>query len=236
MQNNQRRYFGMTCIQVMILGCLGLLALGGVGYFAKLILGNEMPLAASPEQPSQEPQASLAPVETETPIPTNTPALPTPTFTATTYESLIPEGWNQFKYSKVEMWMPADFVKASSSLKDDVIYAENKNRKGNGFIVSVSLSKDTPTVTDLDDYIRDGLKHFTPETTFLEKRAFEVGSYEAERLKMQAIIMNTPIGEVIYFIKDGGTIWIITGLSEYNEFNDWLTTFDQIAHTFRANP
>ena len=102
--------------------------------------------------------------------------------------------------------------------------------------MSVSLSKDTPTVTDLDDYIRDGLKHFTPETTFLEKKGFEIGSHEVVRLKMQAIIMNIPMGEAIYFIKDGGTIWIISGLSHYNEFNDWLKTFDQIAHTFRVNP
>ena len=59
--------------------------------------------------------------------------------------------------------MPADFVKKDS--KDDLIYVENKDESGNGIKVSVSLSKDTPTLANLDDYIRDGLKHFTPETT-----------------------------------------------------------------------
>ena len=236
MQNKRRRYFGMTCMQVIILGCLGLIALGGVGYFARLVLGIGAPLEIAPAPTIRAEPATSLPIETITPLPSDTPALPTPTFTATTYESLIPKGWTQFKYTKVEMWMPADFVKATSSVKDDVIYAENKNEKGGGFIVSVSLSKDTPTVTDLDDYIRDGLKHFTPETTFLEKKGFEIGSYEVVRLKMQAIIMNIPMGEAIYFIKDGGNIWIVGAISHYDEFHKWLPIFDQIVRTFRINP
>ena len=70
--------------------------------------------------------------------------------------------------------MPADFEKKDS--KDDLIYVENKNDSGNGIHVSVSLSRDTPTVANLDDYIREGLKNFTPETTFLEKKKFEIGN------------------------------------------------------------
>jgi hypothetical protein len=236
MQNTRRRYFGMTCLQVILLAGMGLIALGEIGFAARLMLGNGIAPAAAPVQPSQDEPATSLPTLTDTPLPSSTPMPPTPTFTATTYESLIPSGWNQYKYEKIELWMPADFVKASSKVKDDVIYAENKNQKGSGFVVSVSLSKDTPTVTNLDDYIRDGVKQFTPDMTFLEKRSFEVGSYEAVRLKMQAIIMNIPMGEAIYFIKDGGTIWIITGLSHYDEYNNWLKTFDQIAHTFRINP
>jgi len=234
MQNKQRRNIGFTTKRVNILACLCVLALIGISCSTEQIPGLEIPTGGSQVQATQEEPATLPPEMTDTPLPTNTPELPTATFTATTYESLIPNGWNQYIYEKVEMWMPADFVK--KSLKDALVYAENKNDSGNGFHVSVDLTKDTPTVTDLDDYIRDGLKHFTPETTFLEKKSFEIGSYEVERLKMQAIIMNVPMGEAIYFIKDGGTIWIITGLSHYDEFSKWLRTFDQIAHTFRINP
>jgi hypothetical protein len=43
------------------------------------------------------------------------------------------------------------------------------------------------------------------------------------------------MGQAVYFIKDGGDIWIISGLSNYDEFGKWLKTFDQIAHTFRIN-
>lgn len=132
------------------------------------------------------------------------------------------------------MWMPADFEKKSS--KDDLIYVETKNSSGNGFSVSISLTKDTQTGTDLDDYIRDGIKQFTPDMTFLEKKKFEIGSYEVERVKVQAIILNVPMGQALYFIKDGSTIWIVDGISHYDEFNKWIKTFDQIAHTFRINP
>jgi hypothetical protein len=234
MQNKPRRYFGMTCMQAIVLTVLGLLALGGMGFAAKLILGNGLPVGTAQVPPTQVAVVNFVPLPTSTSLPSSTPVLPTQTFTATTYASLIPEGWNQYKYDKVEMWMPADFVKKSS--KDALVYAENKNESGNGFIVSVGLTKDTPAETDLDDYIQKGLVQFTPETTFLEKKKFQVGSYEAIRLKMQAIINNIPMGEAIYFIKDGGNIWIVGTISHYDEFHKWLPIFDQIVRTFRINP
>ena len=233
MENRRRRYLGMTCGQIIVLAFLGLGALGGIGYAVKLILGNEIPLGVAPVPPSLEEPATLLPISTDTPFPNYTPVPPMPTFTVTTYASLIPQDWNQFKYDKVEMWMPADFVK--KTLKDTLVYAENKNASGNGSVVSVGLTKDTPTVTDLDDYIREGVKQFTPDTTFLEKKKFEIGSYEAVRVKMQVIMLNVPMGEAFYFIQDGGTIWILTGLSHYDEFSNWLKTFDQIARNFRIN-
>jgi hypothetical protein len=49
-------------------------------------------------------------------------------------------------------------------------------------------------------------------------------------------MINIPMGEVIYFIKDGGNIWILSCVSHYDEFSKWLPIFDQIAHTFRVNP
>jgi len=234
MQNKHRRYLGMGWMQANILACLGLLALVGISCSASQISDLVNPAAVATVQPILVEPATELPLVTDTPSPSDTPELPTPTFTATTYESMIPEGWNQYTYDRVELWMPADFVKTSS--ESDLIYAENKNNSGNGFYVSVSLTKETPTVTELDDFIREGLKHFTPDTTYLEKKRFEIGGYEAQRLKLQVIMINIPMGEVIYFIKDGGNIWILSGISHYDEFGKWLPTFDQIAHTFRVNP
>jgi hypothetical protein len=110
--------------------------------------------------------------------------------------------------------MPADFVKKSTN--DALVYAENKNKKGNGFIVRGGLTNDTPTVTDLDDYVREGLKQFTPDTTFLEKKKFEIGSYEALRLKLQMIIANVPVGEGVYFIKDATSGFLLASLIMMN--------------------
>jgi hypothetical protein len=55
-------------------------------------------------------------------------------------------------------------------------------------------------------------------------------------MKMQAIINNIPMGEAIYFIKDGGNIWIVGTISHYDEFHKWLPIFDKIVRTFRINP
>jgi hypothetical protein len=76
---------------------------------------------------------------------------------------------------------------------------------------------------------------FTPDTTFLEKKKFAVGSYEAQRVKLQTIITNISVGEAVYFIKDGGNIWMLAGICRYEDFHTWLPIFDKIAHTFRIN-
>ena len=117
-----------------------------------MVLRNNTPAALLPNQPNQQNQETTVPLPTRTPFPTYTIPPPTPTFAPTTYESLIPEGWKQYKYAKVELWMPDGFVKKSSS--DDLVYAENKNVNGNGFTVSVGLTNDATALTDLDDYIQ----------------------------------------------------------------------------------
>ena len=235
MQNRTRRVLGMTIPQLIILACLGLIALGAIGVGARLVLGNSTPLdSALPVSTTQELQSTFIPSPTWTPFPSSTPVLPTPTFTATTYESLIPKDWVQYKYAKVEMWMPADFVKKSS--KDFLIFAESKQVDDNGYKVNVSLTKDTTALNDLDDYIQVGIQNFTPDTTFLEKRNFEIGTYEARRLKLEVVLENIPMENATYIIRDGETIWIVSAISHYDEFRDWLTIFDKIARTFRISP
>ena len=237
MQNSPRsktKYLGMTVTQLFVLTCLGLTTIGVMGLPGWMVLRNNTPAALLPNQPNQQNQETTVPLPTRTPFPTYTIPPPTPTFAPTTYESLIPEGWKQYKYAKVELWMPTDFVKKSSS--DDLVYAENKNVNGNGFTVSVGLTNDATALTNLDDYIQEGLQKISSETTFLEKKKIQIGTYEAARVKMQVIISSVPAGVVVYFIQDGGTIWMVTCISHYEEFRDWVPIFDQIAGTFRINP
>jgi hypothetical protein len=237
MQNlprSKKRYLGMTVVQVFVLTCLGLTTIGVIGLTGWMVMRNNPPAAPLPTQISLQDQETAMSLPSRTPFPTYTLPVPTPTFAPTTYESLIPEGWKQYKYAKVELWMPANFVKKSSS--GDLVYAENKNVNGNGFIVSIGLTKDTTALTDLDDYIQEGLQKISSETTFLEKKKIQIGTYEAARVKMEVIISSVPAGVAVYFIQDGGTIWTLTCISHYDEFRDWVPIFDQIARTFRINP
>ena len=234
MQNRRRLILGMTATQVIVLVCLGLTAVSVMGYAASLYLGITIPFGTAPVQPAQVPQSSDTPLPTDTPVPSNTPVPPTPTFTATTYASLIPSGWLQYKYAQVEMWLPPTFVKKNS--KDDLIYAENNTTDNNGYKVTLSLTNEKSTATDLDGFIQDGLVNITPDATILEKKKFVIGTYEARRLKTEVIINNIPVMGVIYFVQDDATVWILAGVSHYDEFSKWLPVFDQVARTFRLNP
>ena len=233
MQNKPQRYLGMTVTQLIVLACLGLATIGIMGFAAITILGKMTSLNGITNPPTQENQAASSPLPTRTPFSSPTPILPSLTFTATTYESLIPGDWKQAKYEKVELWMPAEFVQKSDG--DYLIYAENGNENGNGFIVSVNLTNEKTTLSNLDDFVQEGLTQFTPQMTFLEKKNFQIGTYEALRLKVQMIFNSVPMGEAIYFIKDGDTVWILSGLSHYDEFRNWILIFDKIARTFRIN-
>jgi hypothetical protein len=233
MQTRKRRYWGMTGTQLIILGCLGLTALGAMGFMGWVILGNS-PLQNIPAaQPNSGPLQTFTPQPTLTLRPTRTPILPTFTFTPTTYESLIPEGWNQYKYNKVEVWIPQDFVKDPSGKA--LINVIDGNPTNNGFKSFINLIREDGISGDLETYVTDSLGHFSVETTFLERKSFPISSYEAIRVKLQVIILGINAEEAVYLVKDSSTVWILTCATYYDEFRDRLPTFDQIARTFRID-
>ncbi|HTX89982.1 MAG TPA: hypothetical protein VMC09_02100 [Anaerolineales bacterium] len=222
----------MTGMQLFVLGCMGLVIIGLMGFGGWLILGNNaLPADLAPAGPTQAPVQASAPLPSETPPPTRTPILPTFTLAPTTYESMIPEGWNQFTYKNVEIWVPAEFVKDSSG--DKLIDLVTSKTAGKGFKTTIYLDKDEGVTTDLDSYVRDGLGHFTAEVTFLEKKDFQIGNYEVRRIKSQVIILGVSVGVMDYLIKDGSTVWDLACMSYYDELHDWQPVFDQVAQTFR---
>ena len=224
----------MTITQLIVLACLGLTTIGIIGFAARMILGSTKPLDVLEVRPTQDDQGTSIPLPTRTPFPTRTPLLPTPTFTATTYESLIPDGWKQLTYAKVELWVPADFESNSSS--NTLIDVVNKSPDTSGFKININLTNEVVTVNDLDTYVQEGLTQLPHDVTYLERKKYAIGTYEAMRLKVQVIVMNMSVEEAIYLIKDGDTIWLITCASHFDEFHDWLPIFDQIARTFRISP
>jgi hypothetical protein len=236
MQNRKRRYLGMTLTQLIVVACLGFTALGVMGIAGKMFLGNPMNFNIMPGQPTQQTQVNSTPLPTwtESPTITFTPILPKPTFTATTYESLIPEGWKQQKYKNIEFWAPADFESHPSS--GDLIELASKKTGKDGIPANVSLTNEVGIKTDLDTFVKDGIDQFTREVTYLERKDFGIGIYEAKRLKLEVIVSNTPMESVVYFIKVDDTVWIITCFSHLEDFHDWLPIFDKIAHTFRITP
>ena len=100
-----KRYLGMTVVQLVILGCLALVACGtvagGLMFASSSTSGGGISLFPSPV-PSSTPQPTSTPFLTETPA-------PTPTETQIPYEELIPSGWNQYATTNIELWLPPQF-------------------------------------------------------------------------------------------------------------------------------
>ena len=233
MQNRKRRYWGMTGTQLIVLGCLGAMAIGMMGFTGWFILGSSQSQNVPQAQPDQNSLQTFVPLPTLTFRPTQTPILPTFTFTPTTYESFIPDGWNQIKYDKVELWIPPNFVKnPSGKALISMIDGQSTN---SDFKNTISLMRDDGITSDLEKYVLDQLGHLSTQYTYLGRQDFQIGSYEAMRLKVQVVILGVSIGEAMYLVKNGSTVWSITCASYYNEFNNLLPTFDQVAHTFRIN-
>jgi hypothetical protein len=231
MQKRSRRIMGMTGVQLFVLGCLGLAALGVMGLTGWIVLGNADPFGLLPAQPAPVDLPTAVPLPTHTPLNTRTPILPTLTFTPTTYESLIPAGWKQYTVQKVEIWVPSEFTPYA---KGKALIDLDGPKDANGLIHSMlTVDKESGVNGDLDDYIRALMATIPADITFLEKKEFPIGEYESARLKLQVIVSDVSGLEALYLVKDGSTVWLIGCVTLHDEFRDKLPTFDQIARTFR---
>ncbi len=227
------RRFGMTQGQLAIVACLALIALGLIGFAGWTMFGGSLSGGLIPGFPAQQEAPATISLVTWTPGPTQAPTSVS-TATPVPYEALIPEGWIQFKSGKVEVWMPATFKKTDPG--DSLIAAIDTVQSESGFRPVVNLSKEIAAGKDMDAYIQDGLKNLPREMTYLERKKFTIGSYEAMRLRVETIIDDLPAESSIYLIKDGDTFWDITCTTYINDFYTWLPTFDKLARTFRLQP
>jgi len=252
MKNIQnKRYFGMTVIQLAVLGCLVFAALGtvlGGGIFITTSMrgsGNSADLPPTPEL-------------TATPSPTET-LTPTPTITPVPYEELIPSGWNQHITSDIEIWLPLQFktVNIENERKDRIDYyrklghdeiardfEENPSAymfwfKGTEssttpYIANITIEFETMTAENLDAYL-DGEYPDGTSMTFrvANRKEFQVGEYEARRVLLESSLSDIYIGVAQYAIYDGTRVFLINCSSHFNEFYTLLPEFDKAARTFR---
>src|SRR5260370_864201 len=111
MQQN-RKFFGMTPLQLGILAGLAGAACLLVGWACWLILrGSMRPFGRVPEN-TPVPHVTITMIVIPTSPPTETPT-PLP------YDMLIPSGWAQFKTRLVEIWLPSNFKPGDPKLLND---------------------------------------------------------------------------------------------------------------------
>jgi hypothetical protein len=253
----------MTAAQLAIVACLGLVLLGTMGGAAWLILsdiGGAPASQAGPGEPTPSGAPEQTPTETAAPLATVTL---TPTETPVPYESLIPEGWNQFGNLEVEFWLPPGFVggdvrndllgvaariaeaepqltEIAEGLGDDPpdywFWALDVTISEAGYQAGIGLDfEDAPGYTP-EQYGDALMGAFTADVIVLSRTEFDLGAYPAHRMELEASDLRFRLQEVIYLIQEGDRIWHLVCSAPLGEFFEREADFDQVARTFRTLP
>jgi len=232
--NEERKYFGMTRMQIgIIAGLAGIfLIIVCVGGFL-VLRGGRLGLADS-STPTVEPTVTSVVV---------TPATLTPTITPTPipYEQLIPPDWKQYKTSLVEIWMPGNFELANNKTKDitanigvpELLLTEVSS-KSSAYTMLASVSYDLMTGDSLDAMLDEKFPSLPYQARVSDRRTVFINTHEARRIVIEFKIDNIDYDNLIYVIQDGSTVWYVGYVAQIAEFFDNIEVFEQSIKTFRT--
>jgi len=232
MQQN-RKFFGMTPLQLGILAGLAGAAWLLVGWAGWFILGGDRrPFGRVPENtPVSQVTSTMIVIPTLTPTETPTP-LP--------YKMLIPSGWAQFKSGLVEIWLPSNFKPGDSKLLNDStkfaipeLIMTGAASKSPLYQMLITVSYEPLTTDSLDAFLDGKVAKFPTEIRVAERRHASVNSIDAIRLLFETRSKNVDIDVLTYVFLDGSTVWYVEYGAQINEFYDMLPTFEDSVKTFR---
>jgi len=230
-----KKYFGMTVMQLGILGGLGALALVLFCIVGVLVAKNGFGGAAAQQFPTGSP--TLEPTVTLVLTPTQTT---TPTLTPAPYESLITPGWVQQRTALSEIWLPTGYkaVKTTTMLTtglggspivDMALKGSYSAKSGNKIFVVVSY--EPLTADTLDNFIVQRLTALGIVPS--ERSKTTLNSTPAVRLVFSGRAGNVDINELTYVVLDGSTVWYIQFNAEITDYFNSVANFESSAKTFR---
>jgi hypothetical protein len=257
MKKAAKPYFGMTQTQLAILGCLAVLIILVMGFFAYLISSSSTVYTAPPAPPQMASETPTIPSATETVEPTQDPAL-TPTVPV---PATPPGGWVIFQTTGVELWLPDNFVggdmfnKRSETIQRvnrlgkryvNIVAAMRKQDKSTMLFMVDKLQEETVkaqvkvshiTLTDdllLQDYIdRNYVSDNNMQITINENKKMTLLGREARRLTYQARQRAGLENMVIeYVIKEGPEMWFVSYMIPAGQIMDLTPMINQSIATF----
>lgn len=184
---------------------------------------------------------------------------PTPQPTATA----IP-GWEKFEGGGIELWLPESYE--GGNLQEDLdVVVQNLRRLGPDYEQLAQVIEQNPsmyviwafdsevgspgfltnaTVTTekvlsamtLDTYLDAAVGQFPPGFDVRERDIVTLGDHQAGRLLIEFAIQGVRGSELLYAVKDGTTMWVITYATGADEFDERLPVFEQSALTFAVQP
>ena len=234
--NQDRKYFGMTGMQIGILASLTGAAFLLFCITGFLVLGKARGLLSKPAAATStlQPTATLMIPPTLTPAPAATP-LP--------YESLIPGGWVQFRTALYEIWMPSGYKSATADvlitgLGDSAIVdlsVRGTYSSLSPYKIYVTVSYVPLNADSLDAFLKTRLSALGPYLSLSERSKTDLNTVPVTRLVFGGRKgNNVDLSELTYVIQDGTTVWYIQYSAELTEFYEMLPTFEASAKTFRV--
>jgi hypothetical protein len=221
---------------------------------------------SAPPQPTATPPPAATRRPTATPRPTATTqptATTRPTATSQPPATAIP-GWEKFEGGGVELWLPASYE--GGDLAEDLeVIVENLRRLGpdyeqmaqiveqnpsmyaiwafdsevgdSGFLTNVAVTTEKVlSAVSLDTYLDAASNQLPAQFQVIERDIITLADYEAGRLVLEFAISGVSGKEVLYVVKDGNTMWVITFATALEEFAQRLPVFEQSALSFAVQP
>lgn len=217
---------GMAVFLVLFLCVGGLIVARGFGGGLLPSAPDQPPTIAPTVTPMLVIQPTLTPTITPTPIP---------------YEQMIPAGWNQYKTSLVEIWLPSNFKLADNRTVNitagfalpELLVAEVPSRSS-AYTMLVGVSYDMLTGDSLDKFLDAKFPSLPYQARVSDRRTVYVNTVEARRIVVEFRINNIDYNDMVYVFLDGQTVWYVEYVAQINEFFDNLPIFEQSIQTFRT--
>lgn len=173
-------------------------------------------------------------------------------------------GWEKFEGGGVELWLPEsydggnldedleivveglrtlgpDFAQMADLIEQNpsmfVIWAFDSEVGNSGALTSAAVTTEKVlSAMTIDTYLDAALEMLPPQFRVVEREIVTVGDNPAGRLIIDFTISGMAGKEVMYAVKDGNTMWILTYGTGASEFNQRLPDFEQSVNSFEIQP
>lgn len=253
-KTRQKRLFGMTLAQLMILGCLALAAIGTI-FGGFIFLSSSMTPGGLALLPSSVPTFSLEPTSMSDQA--GAPADPS-TIPSVVSDEQIPSNWERYTGTTIEISVPPQFESVNAEIERQG-RIESYRAQGFGFLADrlenpsfdyrfwfnfpqpetviydthITVRSDILPTFTLDEYIDEAYGAGLQGFQVIDRQEITIENLQAQRVLLEANLNDQSIGVAEYIITDEVNLWIISSGSSLAEFYSWLPEFDRVARSFR---
>jgi hypothetical protein len=217
-------------------------------------------LTSSPVAPARRDLSNYTPIPVTINITLPPEWTPTPAETATP----IP-GWRIFEGRSLSLWLPETFIGGDPGQDLDAMLAELRRLGGrfaesadklqadpgsfqlwvfdsaatvSGAVTNMTvIQEEVPADVTMQQYLDAALDFFPVEMRILQSGTLSLPRYpEAAKLVIETEVEGLALKEVVYLVKHGTTVFVITYATGAQDYDALLPTFEQSMSTLMVRP